>query len=92
MSSSREVAAHDRNAHYEIDDALPMEPAKAAQLLLYLIAGLVVLTLVWASIAKLDRVRQEIKQDLLARPWVGNHIHTALLQIQLNRDACIGSG
>lgn len=56
MSSSREVTAHDPNAHYEIDDALPMEPAKAAQLLLYLIAGLVLLTLVWASVAKLDRV------------------------------------
>lgn len=40
----------------DIDDALPMEPAKAAQMLLYIIAGLVLLTLVWASVAKLDRV------------------------------------
>ena len=40
----------------DIDDAMPVEPAKAAQYLLYIIAGLVVLTLVWASLAKLDRV------------------------------------
>ncbi len=40
----------------DVDEALPVEPAKAAQYLLYLISGLVVLTLVWASLAKLDRV------------------------------------
>lgn len=40
----------------DIDDALPIEPARAAQYLLYIIAGLVVLTLAWASLAKLDRV------------------------------------
>ncbi|MEO0399900.1 MAG: HlyD family type I secretion periplasmic adaptor subunit [Pseudomonadota bacterium] len=40
----------------DIDAALPVEPAKAAQFLLYLIAGLVAATLVWASVAKLDRV------------------------------------
>lgn len=40
----------------EFDEALPIAPAKAAQYLLYIIAGLVVLTLVWASLAKLDRV------------------------------------
>lgn len=41
---------------FATDEALPVEPAKAAQYLLYLIAGLVVVTLVWASVAKLDRV------------------------------------
>lgn len=35
---------------------MPIEPAKATQYLLYLIAGLVVITLTWASLAKLDRV------------------------------------
>ena len=40
----------------DIDAEMPIEPARAAQLLLYLIAGLVVLTLVWATFAKLDRV------------------------------------
>lgn len=40
----------------DIDDEMPIEPAKAAQYLLYIIAALVVLTLVWASVAKLDRV------------------------------------
>ena len=39
-----------------IDEAMPIEPAKAAQYLLYIIAGFVVVTLVWASLAKLDRV------------------------------------
>lgn len=38
------------------DEAMPIEPAKATQYLLYLIAGLVVITLTWASLAKLDRV------------------------------------
>lgn len=40
----------------DIDEEMPIEPAKAAQYLLYIIAALVVLTLVWASLAKLDRV------------------------------------
>ena len=39
-----------------IEDALPLEPARAAQYLLYAIASLVAFTLVWASVAKLDRV------------------------------------
>ncbi|WP_425410234.1 HlyD family type I secretion periplasmic adaptor subunit [Hyphococcus sp.] len=50
------VPANETGANDVIDDALPVEPAKAAQYLLYVIAGLVVLTLVWASFAKLDRV------------------------------------
>ena len=53
MSNSRDVAAHEPGAYDEIDDALPVEPANAAQFLLYLIAGLVVLTLIWASVARL---------------------------------------
>lgn len=40
----------------DIDHELPIEPSKAAQYLLYAIAGLLVVFLVWASIAKLDRV------------------------------------
>lgn len=40
----------------EIDDNLPIEPSRAAQYLLYAIAGLLFVFLVWASIAKLDRV------------------------------------
>jgi adhesin transport system membrane fusion protein len=40
----------------DIDDELPVEPAKAAQYLLYVVAALVVTTLVWAAVAKLDRV------------------------------------
>ena len=40
----------------EIDAALPIEPARAAQYLLYIVASLVIVTLVWASLAKLDRV------------------------------------
>jgi adhesin transport system membrane fusion protein len=40
----------------DIDAEMPIEPARAAQILLYMIAGLVVLTLVWATFAKLDRV------------------------------------
>ena len=39
-----------------IDDALPIEPAKAAKILLYIIAGLFVLAFVWAATARLDRV------------------------------------
>lgn len=39
-----------------IDDALPIEPAKAARALLYVIAGLFLFAFVWAATAKLDRV------------------------------------
>ncbi|MEM8770336.1 MAG: HlyD family type I secretion periplasmic adaptor subunit [Pseudomonadota bacterium] len=57
MTETRNIAIRDAGPEeFEIDDALPMEPARAAQLLLYLIAGLVLLTLVWASVARLDRV------------------------------------
>ncbi len=52
MTGNREMVVSDA----EFDEALPVEPARAAQYLLYIIAGLVVLTLVWASLAKLDRV------------------------------------
>ncbi len=56
MSDSRDLMiALDDDAD-GMDDVLPMEPARAAQLLLYVIAGLVVLTLIWASVARLDRV------------------------------------
>ncbi|OFX00718.1 MAG: hypothetical protein A3E78_11220 [Alphaproteobacteria bacterium RIFCSPHIGHO2_12_FULL_63_12] len=40
----------------DIDDELPIEPSRAAQYLLYAIAGLLFIGLFWASIAKLDRV------------------------------------
>ncbi|MFZ5616511.1 MAG: HlyD family type I secretion periplasmic adaptor subunit [Pseudomonadota bacterium] len=40
----------------DIDSELPLEPSKAAQYLLYVIAGLLFVGLLWASIAKLDRV------------------------------------
>lgn len=40
----------------DVDAEMPIEPAKAAQYLLYLVAGLVLLTLSWAALAKLDRV------------------------------------
>ncbi len=40
----------------DVDDEMPIEPAKAAQYLLYVIAAFVVLTLTWAALAKLDRV------------------------------------
>lgn len=39
-----------------VDTAMPVEPAKAAQYLLYSIVGLFAFALVWASTAKLDRV------------------------------------
>ena len=48
MSDAKEIAA--------IEETMPIEPARAAQLLLYIIAGFFVATLVWASVAKLDRV------------------------------------
>jgi adhesin transport system membrane fusion protein len=40
----------------DIDSALPIEPSKAAQYLLYAIASLLLVTLLWASVARLDRV------------------------------------
>jgi len=40
----------------DIDDELPIEPSRAAQYLLYAIAGLLFIGLLWASVAKLDRV------------------------------------
>ncbi|MEK7265424.1 MAG: HlyD family type I secretion periplasmic adaptor subunit [Pseudomonadota bacterium] len=40
----------------DIDNELPIEPSRAAQYLLYAIAGLLFIGLLWASIAKLDRV------------------------------------
>jgi len=53
MSNGRELAIADT---VDIDAEMPIEPATAAQYLLYAIASLVLLTLVWASLAKLDRV------------------------------------
>lgn len=43
-------------ADSDIDNELPIEPSRAAQYLLYAIAGLLFIGLLWASIAKLDRV------------------------------------
>jgi adhesin transport system membrane fusion protein len=40
----------------DIDGELPIEPSKAAQYLLYAIAGLLFVALLWASFARLDRV------------------------------------
>ena len=40
----------------DVDKELPIEPSKAAQILLYAIAGLLAIALLWASVAKLDRV------------------------------------
>lgn len=40
----------------EIDIELPIEPSRAAQYLLYVIAGLLFVFLLWASLARLDRV------------------------------------
>lgn len=55
--TGRDLTTHmPADAGPDIDEAMPIEPAKAAQYLLYLICGLVVVTLVWASLAKLDRV------------------------------------
>ena len=50
MSSDGDLAIID------IDEAMPIEPARAAQYLLYTIAGFFFVALVWASVAKLDRV------------------------------------
>ena len=52
MSTGQELAPHED----ALDEAMMIEPAHAAQYLLYVIAGLFFTTLVWASIAKLDRV------------------------------------
>ncbi|MAW81654.1 MAG: secretion protein HlyD [Parvularcula sp.] len=55
--ASSELTSYASASHpADVDEAMPIEPAKAAQYLLYIICGLVVLTLVWASLAKLDRV------------------------------------
>ena len=43
-------------ADVEIDDVMLIEPARAAKFLLYIIAGLFLTALIWASVAKLDRV------------------------------------
>lgn len=40
----------------EIENAMPIEPARAAQILLYAIAGLFFAALVWAATARLDKV------------------------------------
>ncbi|MFN0024670.1 MAG: HlyD family type I secretion periplasmic adaptor subunit [Parvularculaceae bacterium] len=40
----------------DLDMQLPIEPSRAAQLLLYAIAALLAVALVWASLAKIDRV------------------------------------
>jgi len=40
----------------DVDAELPIGPSRAARLLLYVIAGLLSVSLVWASVAKLDRV------------------------------------
>lgn len=40
----------------DVDKELPIEPSKAAQILLYAIAGLLAVAFLWASLAKLDRV------------------------------------
>lgn len=40
----------------DIDAELPIAPSKAATALLYIIAGLLAVALLWASVAKLDRV------------------------------------
>ncbi len=47
------IAPH---ADIDIDSELPIEPSKAAQYLLYAIAGLLFISLLWASVARLDRV------------------------------------
>lgn len=52
MTGSRDIAVYDP----DVDEEMPLAPAKAAQYLLYVIASLVVTTFVWASAAKLDRV------------------------------------
>mgnify|MGYP000536635011 CR=1 FL=1 len=52
MTESRDLVLSDG----DIDEAMPIEPARAAQYLLYAIAALFLITLLWASVARLDRV------------------------------------
>jgi len=52
MTETRDLAPYDA----ELDDVMLIEPARAAQYLLYVIAAFFLTALVWASIAKLDRV------------------------------------
>ena len=52
MNETRELATYDD----DLDDVMMIEPAKAAQYLLYVVAALFLTALVWASVAKLDRV------------------------------------
>ena len=46
----------DRGLETDIDSELPIAPSRAAQYLLYTIAGLLFIGLLWASVARLDRV------------------------------------
>ncbi len=50
------MSDHTDLAVIDIDESMPIEPSRAAQYLLYCIAAFFVLTIVWASVAKLDRV------------------------------------
>ena len=50
MSDARELEIID------VDESMPIEPSRAAQYLLYVIAGFFFFALVWAAVAKLDRV------------------------------------
>lgn len=52
MAQSRALAPTDM----DVDEEMLIEPSKAAQYFLYIIAGLFFTTLLWASVAKLDRV------------------------------------
>ncbi|MEM9618753.1 MAG: HlyD family type I secretion periplasmic adaptor subunit [Pseudomonadota bacterium] len=52
MAQSRALAPIDM----DVDEEMLIEPSKAAQYFLYIIAGLFFTTLLWASVAKLDRV------------------------------------
>lgn len=52
MTGAQDVALYEP----DVDAAMPIEPARAAQYLLYVIAALVLTTFLWASVAKLDRV------------------------------------
>lgn len=49
-----------RDLEISVDEAMPIEPGRAAQVLLYAIAGLFALTLIWAGTASLDRVTRGI--------------------------------
>lgn len=52
MTGANQLIVYDE----DVDEAMPIEPAKAAQYLLYAVAGLFITAFVWASVAKLDRV------------------------------------